>query len=128
MERDRKINAEINILFSCVGRRVGLINCFRDAASRLGIDLGVYGCDAEPLSPALHACDAYEIVTSICEDSYIEKLLELVDRWKITLIVPTIDTELPVLSANKARFEQAGCTVLVSNPETISMCNNKLNT
>ena len=128
MERNGKINAQINILFSCVGRRVGLINCFRNAAEQLGIGLGVYGCDAEPLSPALYTCDEYEIVTSVFKDSYIDHILSLVEKWNINLIIPTIDTELPVLAENRERFKQAGCTVLVSSPEAISTCNNKFNT
>jgi carbamoyl-phosphate synthase large subunit len=115
-------------LFTCVGRRVGLINLFRKSAQRLGLKLGVYGCDAERLSPALYVCDDHEVVNSVREDAYINTLLDLVKRWDIGLLIPTIDTELPVLAENKQRLIDSGCEVLVSEPRVIRACYDKLNT
>ncbi|AQQ72065.1 Alpha-aminoadipate--LysW ligase LysX [Limihaloglobus sulfuriphilus] len=115
-------------MFTCVGRRVGLINLFRESALRLGIELGVYGCDAEKLSPALYACDEHQVVNSVLDETYIETLLDMIKKWDIGLIIPTIDTELPVLAEHKQRILDCGCEVLVSEPRVIKACYDKLNT
>ena len=61
----------ITILFSCIGRRVSLINAFRDAARRLRIPLHILGVDASPLSPALQLCDQSFLVPPVSEDGYL---------------------------------------------------------
>ena len=43
----------MKILFTCVGRRVELIQAFRNAASKHNITLELYGADNCPYAPAL---------------------------------------------------------------------------
>ena len=48
---------EIRLLFTGVGRRVELLQAFRQAALSLNINLEIYGADMEGTAPALAYCD-----------------------------------------------------------------------
>ena len=52
----------MKILFTSVGRRVELIQQFKEAAKELNIDLTIIGCDLVDTAPALYFCDEKEIV------------------------------------------------------------------
>ncbi|MDD5458082.1 MAG: ATP-grasp domain-containing protein [Phycisphaerae bacterium] len=120
-----QIKSELNVLFTCVGRRVSLLESFRDAGEELGLGIKIFGTELEELNPALHVCDEGFIVPKIRNETYIERLLDIVSKKKAQLIVPTIDLDLEVLSKNKQLFEDAGCTVLVSSSEVIATCQDK---
>lgn len=56
-------------------------------------------------------------------EGYIDELIEICRRDQIDLVIPTIDTDLLVLSQNKDRF--GGTKVLISSEQVISICRNK---
>lgn len=62
----------INILFTGVGRRVELLQAFRNAALVLNKDLKIYGADMTGIAPALAYCDYTRKVVAMkdgrCED------------------------------------------------------------
>ena len=59
---------------------------------------------------------------------YIETLLTICLGNNIGMIVPTIDTELAILSANKDIFAKQGIFVSVSDYDFVMMCRDKRNT
>jgi len=124
----KKKSKSLNVLFTCIGRRVGLLNCFRKAAKQLKINAKFFGTDLNELSPALQLCDEKLLVKPIRNAKYIPDLLKIVRNHKIDLIVPTIDTDLQKLADNKGKFEKFGCTVLVSDSDVISICQDKRKT
>ena len=116
---------EIRILITGVGRRVELMQAFRQAALKLNIDLKLYGADMAGTAPALAYCDFTRIVCAMREPQYIQQLVDICRIDKIQLVMPTIDTDLLVLSQNADRFEEAGTRVLVSKPDKIRICRDK---
>ena len=54
-----------------------------------------------------------------------DNLLSICQEDGIDLIIPTIDTDLLVLSENKARSEVIGTHVLISGPDKIRLCRDK---
>jgi len=116
------------MLFTCIGRRVELLNAFRRAADALGVMLEVHGADATPLSPAIQLVDKRHIVPKIASGNYVDSLLRIADRARIDLLIPLIDTELPVLATALERFAAVGCTALISPPPVIDTCRDKLAT
>lgn len=116
---------KINILFTGVGRRVELINAFRNAAMSLCIDLKIYGSDMLGTAPALAYCDYVRKVCSMKDECYIEQILEICQKDKIDLVIPTIDTDLLVLSQNVGHFETIGVKVLISDSDKILICRDK---
>jgi carbamoyl-phosphate synthase large subunit len=59
---------------------------------------------------------------------FVPALLDLCREQKIDLLVPTIDTELAVLSQHRADFETVGTRVVVSAPGVVALAGDKLAT
>lgn len=123
-----KLMREIHILVTGVGRRVELMQAFRQAALKLDINLKLYGADMTGTAPALMYCDYTRKVCAMREPQYIQQLVDICLADKIDLVMPTIDTDLLVLSRNVKEFEKVGTRVLVSTPDKILICRDKNNT
>ena len=118
----------LNILFSCVGRRVGLLEAFRRALADLGVRGHVYGADWSPLVPAFHRVDEGFLVSGVNSPNYVDDLVDVCRRKKIGLVIPLIDWELRVLAEARDRFQEAGARMLVSSPGVVEICRDKRKT
>jgi carbamoyl-phosphate synthase large subunit len=127
LKRSRQTDS-VNILFTCIGRRVSLLNSFRQAASQLKINASIFGTDASELSSALQLCDRGFLVKPITHSGYIKQLLSIIKTYRVKLLVPTVDLDLKLLSQNRLKFSALGCRVLVSPPEVIDICQDKRKT
>lgn len=115
-----------NILITSAGQRVSLVRAFQNEIKKINADNKVYTVDLNPqLAPACHISDGYKKIVRVTEDSYISALLNICKEWKIKLIIPTIDTELLVLSLNKELFLAEGIIPVVSTYEFIKKCRDK---
>lgn len=119
---------EIRILVTGVGRRVELMQAFRQAALKLNVPLKLYGADMAGTAPALAYCDATRKVCAMDDPQYIQQLVDICVEDGIDLVMPTIDTDLLVLSKNLAAFERIGTKVLISRPDKILICRDKNHT
>ncbi|AQT70330.1 carbamoyl phosphate synthase-like protein [Anaerohalosphaera lusitana] len=116
------------ILFTCVGRRVSLIERFRACVQELGQEPCIIGADMTQMSPALQMCDKKFLVSRVDESPYLEELLKIVRDNGVRLLVPTVDLDLRLLAENRDLFAKAGCFVLISKPEVIDICQDKQKT
>ncbi|UCE98669.1 MAG: ATP-grasp domain-containing protein [Planctomycetota bacterium] len=128
MPKSRLVVDSPNILFTCIGRRVSLLNSFRRAAKQLKINISLLGTDTTELSSALQLCDKGYLVKPITHTHYIRQLLTIVKTKKVKLVIPTVDLDLKLLAQNKPKFTAIGCWVLVSTPEAVDICQNKFKT
>lgn len=119
---------ELHILVTGVGRRVELLQAFRQAALKLNINLKLYGADMAGTAPSLAYCDYTRKVCAMRDPQYIQQLVDICVTDKIDLVMPTIDTDLLVLSQNVEEFEKVGTRVLISKPDKILICRDKNNT
>lgn len=119
---------ELHILVTGVGRRVELMQAFRQAALKLNINLKLYGADMAGTAPALAYCDYTRKVCAMSDPQYIQQLVAICVADKIDLVMPTIDTDLLILSQNVDVFEKVGTKVLISKPDKILICRDKNNT
>jgi carbamoyl-phosphate synthase large subunit len=117
-----------NILITCIGRRVSLLNAFKTAAKTLRLNCSIFGTDTISISPALRLCDDFFIVRAVTSKYYIHQLLQIVKSEQIKLLIPTVDLDLKILSLNKEKFEKLGCKVLVSSRKVINICQDKRKT
>lgn len=115
----------LKILFTCVGRRVELIQAFHNAALSENINLTIYGGDYSCTAPALQYCDYKIKLCKIIDTNYIPSLFEICKKEKIDAIIPTIDTDLLVLSENKELFKTIDTKVIVSDIDKIKICRDK---
>lgn len=119
------MKTEYHILFTGVGRRVELIQAFRQASLDTRVSIKIYGADMTDTAPALAYCDYTRIVCGMRDEKYVPELLDICMMDKIDLLIPTIDTDLLILSKNKEQFERIGTKVLISSQEMIAICRDK---
>lgn len=115
----------MNILFTCAGRRNYLLRYFREELNGHG---KIFAADMSDTAPALHEADESLQVPALVDDSYISTLLALCADNAIDLIISLNDVELPILAAHKNKFERQGTRLLLSSPEVIDICFDKLKT
>jgi len=120
-----KIGNNLNVLFTCIGRRVSLLESFRRAAKRFRTGASFFGTDTTQFSPALQLCDKGFLVKPITHPGYIKQLLAIVKNNRIKLLIPTVDLDLKLLAQNSSKFTKLGCRVLVSSPEVLDICQDK---
>jgi carbamoyl-phosphate synthase large subunit len=115
----------MNLLVSSVGRRVELLKCFRESADQLGLDLQIIASDLQPtLSSASRIADKIIESPSASKPDFISVLKRYSQALMIDLVVPTIDTELTVLSASREAF--GACDIIVSEPIALRVARSKL--
>jgi carbamoyl-phosphate synthase large subunit len=110
-----------NVLVSSAGRRVSLLEHFREAVATLGTGGRVLATDISPLSSAFHRADASFLAPRCTSDEFVPFMLSLCEAEAVGLVVPTIDTELAAFAAARSQFAAVGTTVAVSGPETVAI-------
>ena len=116
----------ITILISSAGRRVELMKLLREAAQWHGRTARIIATDVNPeLSPACHLADHALRVSAATDPAFIDETVDVVRRWDVDLVVPTIDPELEPLANTRRRFSEMGARVAVSNPDAVRACRDK---
>lgn len=118
----------MKLLFTSVGRRVELMQAFKRAAQKNNMNLTIYGADMSETAPALLFCDRAVMVPRIKDDKYIPSLLKVCEEEKIDALIPTIDTDLQILSESKELFANVGTRVIISQSDRIALCRDKRRT
>ncbi len=119
---------EFNVLISSAGRRVSLLRIFRQTLSDLNLSGHVFAVDANKCSAAFHDADEGWLVPRCTSPEFSDCILEICLRNRIRLIVPTIDTELPLYAAQRANFEKHGIVVAISSPAVAAIGGDKVQT
>lgn len=118
-----------NILILSAGRRVELVKCFQETAKKMCIESKVVAADMSVTAPALYFADVDYTIPPINSNQYISKIIEICNMEDISVVIPTIDTELLILSTNKEKIEKnTRAKVLISSLEVVSICRDKIKT
>ena len=91
-------------------------------------DYNLIGLDGELLGVGLYASQIAYLIPYAKDNNYINRLLEICEKEKITLLFPGLDAELMPLSLNVDAFKAIGTTVVVSKPEVILISDDKQQT
>jgi len=120
---------EINILILSAGRRVELVQCFKNAAKKLKIKSKIVAGDCSKTAPALYFADKICELPRIEEPNYIESIIDVCNKENIRLVIPTIDTDLLLLAENRNIIEkQTNAKVLISDTNVVNICRDKIKT
>lgn len=123
------MNDKKNVLLLSVGRRVELLQAFRNEINVRGLSSRVMATDLNPvMSAACYVANQAFGISRVTEEGYIGELLELCKKQGVGLVIPTIDTELLCLSQARPRFAEEGIQLLVSDEELIMKCRDKRQT
>jgi carbamoyl-phosphate synthase large subunit len=110
---------EINILITSAGRRVSLVKSFQETLKSItGVNYKVFTTDMNPtLSSACQISDGYINVPRVTDKQYLTILKEYCKKENISILIPTIDTELSILADAKESFKQDGIFIAISSKE-----------
>jgi carbamoyl-phosphate synthase large subunit len=115
-----------NILISSAGKRVSLVKAFKQELKSYFPESLIFTCDSNPeLSAACAISDGFFKVPRLDDSSYITELVKQCNMNNIGLIIPTIDTELLLLSENQALLSSKGIEVVISSNKIINTCRDK---
>ncbi len=115
-----------NILILSAGRRVELVQEFKESLAIYCKDSIVITTDMYPdLSAACQVAHKYFKVPRVTAPNYIDCLKKICAANNVGLVIPTIDTELLLLSASKEEFLNLGVNLIISDAALIEMCRDK---
>lgn len=112
-----------NILITCAGRQVYLIEAFRNDLRGRG---KVFASDISSTAPSLKVADKGLISPSFSDDGYLDWLLDICNKYKIKLIITLNVDDLFVLEKSRNIIETTGCQLVGGPLESISVTNDKL--
>lgn len=116
----------MNILFTSVGRRVELMRAFKSSIRKVGGQ--VWGTDIDSLAPAMHVVDNPVFVPRCTDPNYISALLATCSRFKIRVVLPLIDPDIPILAQHHDAFRAIGTELAVLSPPAAEICQDKCKT
>ena len=107
-----------NILITSAGRRVSLVKSFQKTLKRFNEEGKVFTTDMQPLlSSACQISDGFFEVPRVTDKKYPALLKRYCRDHDISIVIPTIDTELHILASLKEEFAKEGITIAVSSFE-----------
>jgi carbamoyl-phosphate synthase large subunit len=113
------------VLISSAGRRIGLLECMRDALKGTG-RIGIIDCSRT--APAAHLADGAWSVPPCNSPLFLGEVLDLCVREHVSVVIPTIDPELPIYASARNQFKIAGTIVCISSTETVRIGSDKVAT
>ena len=114
-----------NVLLTCAGRRNYLVEYFRKALAGRG---EIFAADVSPYAPALQEADRAFLVPPFTHEDYLPTLLGICRDFGVRLLFSLNDLELPTLARFRDRFCELGTLAVVSSPEVVDICFDKLST
>ncbi len=103
-----------------------LIECLRRSGRDLNLDIRIVAGDHRPdLSAACKISDAAIQLPHCSAPEFIPQLLNACMDNDVGLLIPTIDTELPVLAKNRDQFSQAGVRLILSEIGVVEIARDK---
>jgi carbamoyl-phosphate synthase large subunit len=115
-----------NILILSAGRRVELVKSFKIELAKLIPASKVIAVDLNPhLSAACQIADEFYKAPNVNSTRYIKFLKELCIDKSVSMIIPTIDPELLILSNNVEYFKSFGIYIIISELSLVKACRDK---
>jgi carbamoyl-phosphate synthase large subunit len=89
-------------------------------------DVTLVGVDMDPKAVGRFIADTFYVVPpAAAEDTYVSRMLDIVEKEQPDVLFPESSFEVPVLAKHRAALEALGTKVVVSSPESIALANNK---
>ena len=112
----------MNILILSAGTRDKVVQYFKKELAGKG---RVIATDCSNLAPAVYEADAFYLVPRITAPDYLDRVLEICEKEKITGVFSLIDPELSLLAKERERFLAVGTTPIISDYELVETCFDK---
>lgn len=112
-----------NMLILSCGTRNKVVQYFRKTFEGRGT---IVCTDCSGLAPALYEADKHYIVPRMTEPGYLEVILDICKKEKISGVLSLIDPELSLLAENSNKFAEVGTTVIGSSYDLCEMALDKM--
>lgn len=113
----------MNFLILAAGTRNKVVQYFKKTFDGVG---NIIATDASELGPAIYDADKYYIVPSINAPGYIDIIIDICKKEKVSGVLSLIDPELSLLAENAEKFKAVGTTVIGSSYEFCEMALDKM--
>ena len=114
-----------NVLLTCAGTRVDMVQAFQSALAREGRGGVVIVADASEIAPTRFVAERAETVPSISHAAYTDTIIDLVAKHAARVVMPLTDLDQGLLTSRRADFEAAGAKVIASDPDVCEICLDK---
>ncbi|GAB3865083.1 hypothetical protein GCM10028824_03430 [Hymenobacter segetis] len=114
-----------HVLISSISAKVPLAHAVKNAAKRLNPGIKIVGGDLNPQALGFHFTDE-SWAMPMTTDEHLSAIIGHCQTQGITRIIPTRDGELAFWSRHRAALADASIAVLVSPPEAVQRCLDKL--
>lgn len=108
----------MNILILSAGTRNKIVQYFKKALAGKGL---VIATDCSDIAPAIYDADKHYIVPRMTDNGYLNVILDICKKERVTGVLSLIDPELSLLAQHRAEFEALGTTVIGSNYDLCEM-------
>ena len=112
-----------NILILSCGTRNKVVQYFKKTFEGRGM---IICADCSGFAPALYEADKYYIVPRMTAPGYLDVILDICKKEKISGVLSLIDPELSLLAENSERFSEVGTTVIGSSYDLCEMALDKM--
>jgi carbamoyl-phosphate synthase large subunit len=85
----------------------------------------IIATDCSNLAPAVYDADAFYLVPRITEPGYLDVILDICRKEKITGVFSLIDPELSLLAKEREKFLAVGATPIISDYDLVETCFDK---
>ena len=119
-----EIGKNITILKTAVGSlpSVSLINELKKNNMR------IIGVDSDPNSIGFNFCDKSYVVPNATQKTFLKKIIQICNKEKPNVILPSIEEEIIKLSKNRKIFEEKNILILSPEFNISKICADKLQT
>ena len=116
----------MNVLITSAGRRVSLVRAFQKELNKIDYKAKVFAADANPVaSSACHVAHGFFQVPRLDNPAYFDELEKICIDNQISLVIPTIDTELLMMAQRKEAFLKKGIRFVVADESFVQKCRDK---
>lgn len=112
----------MNILILSAGTRDKVVQYFK---KELGDRGKIIATDCSNLAPAVYDADAFYLVPRITAPGYLDVILDICRKEKITGVFSLIDPELSLLAREREKFLAVGTTPIISDYDLVETCFDK---
>ena len=114
-----------HVLISSISAKVPFAQAVLNAAKRLNPGINIIGGDLNPQALGFHFTNGSWAMPTTT-DEHLPAIIGYCQTHGITRLIPTRDGELAFWSRHRAALAEAGIAVLVSAPEAVQRCLDKL--
>jgi carbamoyl-phosphate synthase large subunit len=117
--------AHVHVLVTSAGT-ASAVSVIKALRLQKEIPVRIFAVDADASAPGLFLADEHALVGRCSDPGYIPELLQFCRQHRIDALFPIYSREIEVVANNSKEFGRIGIHPLVSPPEVVRRCNDKL--